>query len=73
MITLAEIEAAATALKPEEREYLETVPREPREREKDARMQDLYRRTGVVPLPKRPDDKPVTDEIVRQIREEEGI
>lgn len=73
MTTLAEIEAAATALKPEEREHLETLLREQRERENDAHLEELYQRTGFRPLPKRPGDKPVTTEIVRQICDEEGI
>ena len=76
MTTLAEIEAAATALKPEERECLESFLRELRvqqEEDEEAHLQELYRRTGFYPLTKKPGGQQATDELVRQIREEEGI
>ena len=72
MSTLAEIEAAVIALTPQEMAHLEKLLRELREQSGEARLQELYRRTGVHPLPKR-GGPPVTVELVRQICEEEGI
>ena len=72
MSTLAEIEAAAATLSPDEMEKLETFLRELREQAEEARLQELYRRTGIHPFPKR-GGPPVTVELVRQICEEEGI
>ena len=72
MSTLAEIEAAVDSLTPGEVEKLETMLRERRTRQEEAQMEELYRRIGYVPLPKR-EGQPVTREMVRQLREEEGI
>ena len=72
MSTLAEIEAAAATLSPEEQKLLEDFLRELRAKAEEARLQELYRITGVHPLPKR-GGPPVTVELVRQICEEEGI
>lgn len=72
MNTLAEIEAAAATLSPEEIEKLEMFLREKREEAKEAYLQELYRWNGVHPLPKR-GGPPVTVELVQQIIEEEGI
>lgn len=72
MSTLAEIEAAVADLTPEEVAHLENLLRELRGQADEARLQELYRRTGVHPLPKR-GGPPVTVELVRQICDEEGI
>ncbi len=72
MSTLAEIEAAVDSLTPGEMERLESLLRERRTRHEEAQMEELYRRIGYLPLPKRP-GQPVTREMVRQLREEEGI
>ena len=72
MSTLTEIEAAAATLSPEEQKHLEIFLRELREQTEEARLRELYRRTGLHPFPKR-GGPPVTVELVRQICEEEGI
>lgn len=72
MSTLAEIEAAASALTREEREQLEAFLRELREKTEDEHLQEIYRRTGFHPFPKRC-GPPATNELVQQIRDEEGI
>ena len=71
MSTLAEIEAAAATLSPEDMKQLEDFLRELWAQAEEARLQELYRRTGVHPLPKR-GGPPVTVELVQQIIEEEG-
>lgn len=73
MSTLAEIEAAAVTLTPEEMQQLETFLREARERAEEERLMELAHANGFHPFPRSPGDKVVTDEIVRRIREEEGI
>ncbi len=70
MSTLAEIEAAA--LSPEEMKQMEDFLRELRAQAEEARLKELYRRTGVHPLPRR-GGPPATVELVRRICEEEGI
>ena len=72
MSTLAEIEAAAVTLPPDEMKQLEDFLRELRAQAEEAHLQELYRRTGFHPFPKR-GGPPVTVELVRQICEEEGI
>ena len=72
MSTLAEIEAAVDSLTPSEIEKLESLLRERRTRQEEAQMEELYRRIGYVPLPKR-EGQPVTREMVRQLRDEENI
>lgn len=72
MSTLAEIEAAAAALSPAEMKQLEDFLRELREQAEEAELLEIYRQTGVHPLPKR-GGPPVTVELVQQICDEEGI
>ena len=72
MSTLVEIEAAAATLSPEEQKQLEAFLRELREQAEEARLQAIYQRIGLHPLPRR-DGPPVTVELVRQICDEEGI
>ena len=72
MSTLAEIEAAAATLSPEEMEKLETFLREKREEAQEASLQELYRRNGVHPLPRR-GNVVITNEMVEQLREEMDI
>ncbi len=72
MSTLAEIEAAAAALSPEEQEKLETFLRRKREEAEEAHLQELYRRTGFHPLPRR-SNVVITNEMVNQLREEMDI
>ena len=72
MSTLAEIEAAVASLTTQEMARLESVLRELRTRQEEAELEELYQRIGFVPLAKRA-GQPVTREMVRQLREEEGI
>ena len=72
MSTLAEIEAAVATLSAAEMKQLEDFLRELQEQAKEARLQELYRRTGIHPFPKR-GGPPVTVELVQQICDEEGI
>ena len=72
MSTLAEIEAAAATLSPEEMKQLEDFLRELRAQAEEAELREIHRRLGVHPLPKR-GGPPVTVELVQQICEEEGI
>ena len=72
MSTLAEIEAAAATLTPEEQKNLETFLRELREQAEQARLQELYRLNGVHPLPRR-NHVVITNEMINQLREEENV
>ena len=72
MSTLAEIEAAAATLSPGDTEKLETFLRERREATKQACLQELYRRNGVHPLPRR-GNVVITNEMINQLREEMDI
>ncbi len=72
MSTLAEIEAAAATLSPEEQKQLETFLRELREQAEQAHLQELYRLNGVHPLPRR-SGVIITNEMINQLREEEDI
>jgi hypothetical protein len=72
MSTLAEIEAAIVSLTPQEMAHLESLLHELRARQEEAHLEELYRQIGFVPLPKRA-GQPVTREMVRKLREEEGI
>ena len=69
MSTLAEIEAAVVSLSAEEQRHLEAFLRELREQAEEARLQEIHRRLGIHPLPKR-GGPPVTVELVQQIIEE---
>ena len=72
MSNLAEIEAAVISLTPREIEHLHKLLHELRARHEEARLEELYRYIGFIPLPKRT-GPPVTREMVRQLREEEEI
>jgi hypothetical protein len=72
MSTLAEIEAAAATLSPAEMKLLEDFLRERRAQVEEAHLQELYRITGVHPLPRR-NNVVITNEMINQLREEEGI
>ena len=72
MSTLAEIEAAVTSLTPQEMAHLENLLRELRAQAEEAHLQELYRRTGVHPLPRR-SNVVVTNEMINQLREEMDI
>lgn len=53
MSTLAEIEAAVISLTLPEMERLESLLHELRARQGEGQLEELYRRIGFVPLPKR--------------------
>jgi hypothetical protein len=72
MSTLAEIEAAAVTLSPAEMKQLEDLLRERRVEAEEAHLQELYRITGVHPLPRR-NNVVITNEMIDQLREEENI
>jgi len=72
MSTLAEIEAAASTLSPEEMKQLEDFLRGLRAEAEEKQLQEIYKRIGLHPLPRR-GGPPVTVELVQQIIEEEGI
>lgn len=72
MSTLAEIEAALGSLTLQEMAHLESLLHELRVPQEEAQMEELYRRIGFVPFPKRAGQL-VTREMVRKLREEEGI
>ena len=72
MSTLAEIEAAVTSLTPQEMAHLENLLHELRAQAEEKHLQELYRRTGVHPLPRR-SNVVVTNEMINQLREEMDI
>lgn len=72
MSTLAEIEAAAATLSLAEMKQLEDFLRERRAQSEEARLQELYRITGVHPLPRR-NNVVITNEMINELREEENI
>ena len=72
MSTLAEIEVAVASLTTQEMAHLEILLHELRTRQEETELEELYQNIGFVPLPKRA-GQPVTREMVRQLREEEGI
>lgn len=73
MSTLAEIKTAAASLPPEEMEQLKAFLRDERARHaQEAYREELYRRVGFRPLPRRSNEV-VTVEMVRRLCEEEGI
>ncbi len=72
MSTLAEIEAAVVALTPQEMEHLEGLLHELRAQTEEKRLQEIYRRIGLHPLPRRGNIM-ITNEMVQQLREEEDI